>query len=97
MSDRFCRPRHAERMVRWPGLAVSMPGCARAFRSACPDAWEGAGGGGWAGKRAVLGHECLEMTVAVPVGPAGHAGPCRGARHGGDLSCPVLVQGLQAG
>src|SRR5258707_1621146 len=98
MSDRYCRPRHAERLVRWPGPAVSMPGCARAFRSACPGCREGAGEGGWAGARAVLlGNECLEVRVAVPVGPAGHAVTGWEARHGGDLSCPALVQGLHAG
>ncbi len=37
------------------------------------------------------------MAGAVRVGPAGHAGARRGARHRADADVPALVQGRQAG
>src|SRR5258708_4231376 len=92
----FCRPRRAERPVRWPGPAVSMPGYALSPQVRLPGMPDQ--GPGVAGARALLGDEPLEGVAAgLLVVPAGHAVARRGARHRADAENRALVQGTQAG
>src|SRR6266567_2829271 len=82
-----------------PGSAVSMPGYARAFGSACPGCLTRRPAERARRVRAPsLGDEPLLMTVAVRVVPAGRAVAGRAARHRYiDIRLLVLAQGVQAG